>query len=271
MKEIYRKFGRVVRRENKFLVRVDEHGEAVEESGGFACHPIATWRDLPDVDAEAVKQMAIAIETLVQPPLLLERLIISDGVALHELGDRSWNERTRRVHVSIARAPHRALIDLADFSLGAIQRAANALAKVGMERDTRRVRTAPNVGAALLPALLGVIPMQQWAAPHDGKGEWIANVPAEGQPPNWFRPSYRTRPVRSWFHLRADPFGEVDPDLPQAVALLAPVHGGSASLLCATADAAFPVALELRRIAAVLPDAGWYPYAAGCFGAEIML
>lgn len=272
MREVYRKFGRVVRRENEFLVRVDEAGEAVEDGGTFACAPLEQQPDAPAIAADDVNAAADAIASLVRPPLQLERLIVSDGVAFHEFGDQRWSERTQRIHVSIARAPYRALIDRADFSTAAIAATCEALLRAGAERSVPRVRLAENVGAALLPSLIGAISMQQWGAPHDGKGEWIENaIVDDSTPRNWFRPSYRTRPVRAWFHLRTDAFGAIDSGLPVAIALLAPIHDRTLRLLCTDGDAAFVATVNASRVLAAAPTKTWFPFAAGCFGAEIML
>lgn len=272
MSETYRKFGRVVRRENDLLVRVDECGEAIEDAGRFTCSPVDEKRSLPNVDAGEVNDTADAIARLVKPPLTIERLIVSDGVALHRFGEIEWSERSRRIHLAIARPPYRALIDVAEFALDAIERVCESLARVGDERPAERVRLSESVGAALLPSLIGQIAMEQWAAPHDGKGAWIANVAvARDVPPNWFRPSYRTRPVRAWFHLRAQPRGAIDRTLPEAIALLAPIHDRSLRVLCADGGRAFVTTVSADRIAGVAPSNHWYPYGAGCFGAELML
>jgi hypothetical protein len=270
--ETYRKTGRVVRRENDWLVRVEEAGQAVEDAGIFTCEPIGDRKSDLTVDTDAVNEAADAIARLVRPPLILERLIVSEGVAEHEFGETRWTDRTRRVHVAVTHAPHRALIDLADFSFGVIERVVAALPRIRGSRTVDRVRLAPNVGAALLPALAGQIAMQQWAAPHDGKGGWIANVPvSEELPPNWFRPSYRSRPRRAWFHLRVEPLDEIDRDLPEAIALLGPIHDRTMYLLGTHGDDVFAATVPMRSIAGAAPAAEWYPYAAGCFGAELVM
>ena len=273
MSEIYRKFGRAIRRENGFLVRSEEHGQAIEDGRSFASTPIEANVDLPAINESDVPRAVGAIEAMIKPPLVLERVIVSEGVALHEFAGVKWSESTRRVHVSIAKPPLRALIDRADFDIESIRAVAGALARAGPERAApAHLQLAGNVGAALLPHFIGTIAMQQWAAPHDGKGEWIANVPvARSMPPNWFRPSYQVRPRKAWFHLRADAHGEIDADLPQVVALLSPIHDRTIRALCVARDSVFPVTVELKQFAAVRPTVEWYPYAAGCFGAEMML
>ncbi len=272
MKEVYRKFGRVVRRENATLVRVDEAGEAIEDGGLFSAAPIDSIGELPVVDAADVMAAADGITRIIKAPLSLERMLVSEGAAVHELGDRRWSDRARRVHLSIARAPHRVLIDLADFSLDRVERIVVAFAKARSEEPVHRIRLSPAVGAALLPHLLGSVPMQQWAAPVDGKGEWIANMPVrDGVPPNWFRPSYRARPVRAWFHLHVDDLAEIDRELPEAIALLAPIHDRTLRVLCEDRDRAFVSEINVDRVIAAKASADWFPYAAGCFGAAMNL
>jgi hypothetical protein len=92
-----------------------------------------------------------------------------------------------------------------------------------------------------------------------------------GQSPNWFRPSYRLRPRRAWFHLRAAPFGEIDDHIPEAIALLAPISEREIRVLCVDRDAVYPTTVRIHRIVAARPGETWYPYAAGAFGAELML
>jgi len=274
MREIYRKFGRVIRRENAVLVRADESGEAIEEGGTFSSAPIDDQCPLPEVSADAVNAAAGAIRDVVKPPVTIERLIVSEGAAFHEFQDRRWSDAARRIHVAMARPPYRALIDVAGFSTALIARVADALSCVDGERTLQRVRIAANVGASLLPSMIGQIAMQQWAAPHDGKGAWVENVEVtSGAAPNWFRPSYRSRPSRAWFHLRAEPKGEIDPDVAEAIAVLTgvPVAPPALRLLCLHRGAAFTAVVEPARLVAVHPTADWYPYAAGCFGAEMML
>ena len=91
-----------------------------------------------------------------------------------------------------------------------MERIASALLRAGGERDPpKRIRLAENVGAALLSS--AKIQKTQSAWPHDGKGQQVIERRVENEePPNWFRPSYRMRPRRAWFHLRAGSFGRID-------------------------------------------------------------
>ena len=104
MKEVYRKRGRVIRREREHLVRVSEAGEAVDDGTTFSVKPLEA-KHLPEIDSTAANAAARAIEALVEPPLILERLIVSEGSAEHDCNGAKWSENTRRVHVAIARPP----------------------------------------------------------------------------------------------------------------------------------------------------------------------
>jgi hypothetical protein len=270
VREVYRKRGRVVRREHGHLIRVDEAGEAVDDGETFSVAPLDASTRLPEINAEEVEKFARTIEAMIRPPLSLERLIVLRGDAEHDFDGVVWSETSRRVHLSIARPPIRAIVDLADFSLDLITRVIHALGRTTRQRPRpRHVRLAPNVGAALLPSLIGSEDLEQAPAPHDGKGRPIERRRVtKSHPPNWFRPSYRVRPVRAWFHLRAIRRGEVDRALPEAIALLAPIENRTIHVLCADGAA---VTVDTSRIAAIAPEETWYPYAAGAFGAEIML
>ena len=129
------------------------------------------------------------------------------------------------------------------------------------------VRLAPNVTAALLPSLADVLEIEQMPADHDGYGESVRRrALVNGElPPNWYRPSYRIRPVRAWHHLRARPFGVLDEAAPLALALLAPPEKGVLRLLCRDGG------VSVTTIRAVGESGGWYPYAAGTYGAEMLL
>jgi hypothetical protein len=279
MNEIYRKFGRTVRYENGTLVRVEEAGEAIETPDTFRCNPIReAARFSAPVSTEEVEKTIDQIRSMVKPPLVIERLVASEGLAEHEFGDRRWRETTRRVHLSIARPPHRAIIDLGDFDLADVQSAADALRNAGAERDApQRLRLAPNVAAALLPSLVGIVPpnvhLTQTAGGLDGKGQPIDACSLGGAPwPNWYRPSYRSRPLRAPFHLRAAcDVTEIDENLPRAIALLAPPDGLTLRVLCVGGAEAFPATVHVSRIDAIASASRWYPYGAGSFGSEMML
>ena len=271
MTERYRKWGRSVRREGDRLVKVDEAGEATDDRGLFRTRAIEETVDLPQPDAKSVDAAARKIESIIKPPLVVERLFLSEGIVAHECDGIRWNETPRRVHISIARPPIRALIDLAEFQFELVDSIANALLRAGEERAApRRIRLAEHVGAALLPS--AKFDKSQSAAPYDGKGRPIAERRVtSSEPPSWFRPSYRLRPRRAWFHLKIDSFGHFDPQVPQAIALLAPIGDRVVRVLCIDGDHAYPTSVRIGRLVAARPTSTWYPYGAGAFGAEMML
>lgn len=281
MSEMYRKFGRSLRYENGTIVRSDEAGEAIEDAQTFTCRPIAHSVELPPIDSLTIDDTVREIHSIVQRPLAVERLIVSEGIAEHQFGDRRWRETTRRVHVAITFRSIRALIDLGDFDLADVRLISGALARaVRAEAPTHtegRIRLAPNVAAALLPALLGLAPpnirLMQTAGGVDGKGTPIeTHDVSSGQWPNWYRPSYRVRPVRAPFSLRAScDVNQIDEDLPRAIALLAPIERLTMSVLCVRGTDVFPATVRVSRIDAVSTAVRWYPYGAGSFGAEMML
>jgi hypothetical protein len=274
--ERYRKRGRAVRRENRFLIRVDEAGEAIDDGTIFRVRSLDEHPPPPDPDEQNVERTARAIQSLIEPPLKIERLIVSEGVAEHECDGIHWSEAARRVHLSIARPPLRAIVDAADFSLAAIPRIADALRRAGGERPApRHLRLAEHVGAALLPSMVAAegVEIFQSSAPHDGRGQPIETCRVTATaPPNWFRPTYRLRPVRAWFHLRVGTTGrEIDRDTPEAVALLAPISGRTLRVLCVDGTRVYAATVEVTRILDAVATSTWYPYAAGSFGAEMML
>jgi len=218
-----------------------------------------------------------------------ERLIVSHGIAEHECNGVRWQEETRRIHVSLTKKGIRVLIDRADFDLDPIERIARALGRSGAERDApQRIRLAPNVAAALLPSLVGVAPpnveLWQTGGGFDGNGEEIhdfrvapATPPASSGTtgatwPNVFRPSYRFRPIRVPLNLRLEcQVDLIDRDIPEAIALLAPVAGLILRVLVVDGRRVYPATIRVTRIDAVAGERTWYPYGAGAFGSEIML
>lgn len=277
MAEIYRKRGSAFRYENGYTVRVVECGEALEDGESFRCEPVE-GEPLGPVAGVDVEATVAAIEALAPPPLLIERLIVSDGVAEHELAGKRWSERSRRLHLSLAIGRTRVLIDQGDFDLDALRRVAELLPRMRDERTApSRIRLAPAVTAALLPSLLGIAPpnvqILQSEGGIDGKGQHIAEWDASVPPwPNWYRPSYRGRPVRGPLNLRAVcDVAQVDADLPVALAMLAPIDGLVLRVLVADGKDVYPATVRVTRIDAVGQPERWYPYAAGSFGAEMML
>jgi hypothetical protein len=280
MREIYLKWGSVVRYENGVTIRVEEAGEATEANGLFAARPMPETAQTEVSGQSFVDHTLKTVQPFVAQTLLsvqscmIERLIISAGVSRHETNGVTWTEESQRVHLSLLNGHLRVLVDLASFDIDAIRSAAGALARAGDAREVpHRIRLTPNVAAALLPSLIGEIAIEQHGGGFDGRGQAIeTRAVTTDRPPNWYRPSYAIRPRRAWLNLRALPFGTIDKSVPVAVALLGPVTGTMLDVLCVNGNEVFPISIDAQRIAAVSHDAPvWYPYEAGSFGAEMML
>jgi hypothetical protein len=253
---IYRKHGAVARWENGTLIRVTESGVAIEEGELFSCHPERSEGPSPPPPPP-------------KPQIEAERLIVTHGLAHHQYGERTWTEETHRIHASLVHRKLRALFD--GETDDGLQHIAEALKKAESEREApRHLRLAPNVTAALIPSLIGIARVIQTAGGVDGYGTDI--VEAEGDWPNWYRPSYRIRPVRVPHNLRLEhPVTEIDETLPRAIALLAPVDGLTLRVLVEDGARVYPCTVHVTRIEAVSNERTWYPYGAGSFGAEMML
>ncbi|HEY2830712.1 MAG TPA: hypothetical protein VGJ88_11390 [Thermoanaerobaculia bacterium] len=269
---IYQKRGRVARWEHGRVVDVSESGVATEARGLFVVSPGGGSVDASLDDVASVAKPLLRIKP--------ERLIISHGVVEHICDGVCWREEARRLHVALTHNHLRALVDRADFDVEEVAKVAHALRRAGAERDAPpRVRLAPSVTAALLPHLIrdgkGIAPpnvrLVQSAGGLDGNGEEIRE--AAGPPwPNVFRPSYRFRPVSTPLNLRLEcDVDVIDRDVPEAIALLAPVTGLMLRVLVADGGRFYPTTIRVSRIDAVSPDRTWYPYGAGAFGSEIML
>lgn len=268
----YRKTGRVVRWENGTIVRAFERGIAIEEGETFTCRPDGD--DSARRADEGFSDVAAIADEIRALTKNIERLIVTEGEATHDCDGVQWSDHTRRIHLALVRHKQRVLIDQADFDLGGIERIAKALERMTAERATpARLRLAPNVVAALLPSLVGLAPpnirLVQTAGGIDGKGQPI--VEAEGDWPNWWRPSYRVRPVRVPMNLRATCDVTTMDDTPLAIALLAPVHELTLRVLVVDGTHAWPATVRVSRIDAIAASAHFYPYGAGSFGAEMML
>ena len=205
----YRKWGRVVRWENGVVVHVEEAGEAREENGVFFAAPIAEREALPDVDAERVIQLARSIGPA-------ERVIVTEGVAIHECDGIRWREETRRVHVSLIHKERRWRVVVDDAAQ--VARVRSVLARCEYFRfDTgRHIRLMPHVAAAFQFQCA----YEQLPGGRDGAGKPIEHCRVEGEPPNVYRPSYRVRPVRKWLNVRPIPFGTIDRRVWDAVAVV---------------------------------------------------
>lgn len=277
---VYRKHGSVVRWEDGAIIRIVERGVAVERDELFECYPDAPEleraADRLDSSVATVRAVADAIHAAIPAQVGIERLLVLNGSARHEIAGVEWTEESRRIHLSLVRGTMRVLVDLGAFEIDEIARAAEALARASdVEREPPpRLRLAPSLTAALLPSLAGLAPpnvrLLQTAGGIDGKGNEI--VEARRDWPNWYRPSYRVRPVRVPLNLRLEcDVVEIDPDRPVAVALLAPVDGLTMRVLVDDHRRLQPATVRLTRIDAVGPSGAWYPYGAGSFGAEMML
>lgn len=276
---IYRKRGVVVRWDNGELIRVIEHGVAIERDDLFECRPEErSGLSVPDLSdlIESVRSSVASVRAAIPKRVGIERLLLLEGASEHAYEGRHWTDSTRRLHLAMTRGSLRVLVDLPGFDEEEIRRAADALACAAeSEAETPpRLRFAPAVTAAILPSLVGLAPpnvrLLQTAGGVDGKGSEI--VEARENWPNWYRPSYRVRPARRPLNLRLEcPVTAIDPDRPRAVALLAPVEGLVARVLVDDGSSVRPATVRLTRIDAVGPMAGWYPYGSGSFGAEMML
>ncbi|MDQ3281755.1 MAG: hypothetical protein M3Q69_10110 [Acidobacteriota bacterium] len=266
---IYRKRGVVVRYENGTRIAVRECGIAREEGELFACEPDRD--DAPPLEVPEFEPPQFALPATVA----IERSLFMHGVAEHQYGETRWREETRRLHLSLTRDRMRVLIDQGPFDRDEIERIATALANAESEREPPpRLRLAPNVAAALLPSLAGIAPsnvrLVQTAGGFDGYGNAI--VEAEREWPNWYRPSYRVRPVRMPLNLRLEcDVTTIDEDRPIAIALLAPVAGLAMRVLVEDGAHVYPSTVRVTRIDAVAREWRWYPYGAGSFGAAMML
>ncbi|HEX8409857.1 MAG TPA: hypothetical protein VF883_13435 [Thermoanaerobaculia bacterium] len=256
---IYRKQGSVARWENGTLIRVTESGVAREDGDFFESFP----EPAPDFRPPLIEAPNPAIA------FTYERLILTEGYAEHEYGDRRWSERTRRLHASITHGRLRALVDQAHFDMTHLERVAHALQRAEQtEREApKKIVLAPNITAAVLPFLANTT---QTAGGVDGYGNDI--LQAAGEWPNFYRPSYRVRPVRMPHNLRLEhDVTDIDPDLPRAIALLAPVDSLSVKVLVVDGERVYPTTVQVTKIHAVGREREWYPYGAGSFGAELML
>lgn len=274
----YEKRGSAARWENGTLIRVVEAGLAEEEGERFSCRPRVT-DPLPPIDPSRVVAVAREVASLVRPPLRIERLVVSEGLAEHRVGEVVWTDRHERVLLSICRGSERALIRLGSFRTGDVAMVAERLAcsEIAERPAPSGLRLAAPVAAALLPFLAGLalpnVALWQTGGGLDGHGQPIEETRIESGPwPNWYRPSYRVRPIRLPLNLRLDcPVTEIDDSRPVAVALLAEPAGLTLRVLISDGAASWPSTVRLTGIDAVARVRTWYPYGGGAFGAEMML
>jgi hypothetical protein len=257
---IYRKRGSVARWENGTLICVTECGIAIEKDDLFECHPERS----EGPGGEGLDLPADPPPSLATRGMTVERLILLDGLAEHQYGDVRWAERTQRLHLAMTNSTERVLIDQADFDTTHIERVAAALQRMKPERDApKHLRLAKNVTAALVPFLGGI----QTAGGKDGYGNDIIDG---GE--SWYRPSYRVRPVKMKLNVRLEhDVTEIDRDLPEAIALLRPVDGLTVRVLMQHGEDVWPAVVRIGKIRGLGREQAFYPYAAGSFGAEMML
>ena len=213
---IYRKWGRVVRWENGTLVRVEEAGEAREENGVFYAQPIVHDVILSREDGEgsqSARALHLEILRCAQDDVGVERVLVTEGIAIHEYGATRWEETISRVHVAFTRKPWRVLVD--DFDVAGV---ANALSRCEGEKDFEHVLVPPHIHVD------SNCEKEQLPGGLDGYGRPIERRRVHGEPPNFYRPSYRVRPVRKWMNVKPIPFGVMQ-DAPRVLAL---VDGGKA-------------------------------------------
>lgn len=272
MREVYRKYGTILRYENGTMIRVHESGQAVEEDSLFACAPLRDRERLPDIEDGAVATVVGQVREAAGD-LTIERLIVTDGRAEHEFEGRSWSDRNRRVHLSIANGVHRMLIDEGDFDVTAVESLARQFARIGRERPAPgRVRLSARVMAGLTQPMVNVAPpnvtVEQVAGGIDGKGQPIGASVGPAWP-NVYRPSYRVRPMRLPINVAVRcSVTTVERGLPEAVALLAPTSGLVLRALCVDGDDVYPATLRVVRIDAVAGTVRWFPYGTGVWAGE---
>jgi hypothetical protein len=233
----YRKWGRVVRWENGTLVRVEEAGGAREENGIFLAGPIAHDVILSREDGEGsrtrVRTIADEILRCAQDDVGIERVLVAEGVAVHECDGVRWQEETRRVHVALVRRPWRVLVDDAD-----VAPVASALARCEGERDFEHVIVPPHIDVD------ANCEKEQLPGGLDGYGRPIERRRVDGEPPNFYRPSYRVRPVRKWLNVKPIPFGVMH-DAPRVLAL-----AGGGKALVDDGGRVFITPLRVERVTA---------------------
>jgi hypothetical protein len=233
---IYRKWGRVVRWENGTLVRVEEAGEAREENGVFYAQPIAERGVIPSAsEGSPARVIAVAegILRCAQDDVGVERVLVAEGIAIHECDGVRWEEQTRRVHVALTRKPWRVLVDDAG-----VADVAGALARCVGEKDFEHVLVPPHIHVD------ADCEKEQLSGGLDGYGRPIERHRVAGEPPNFYRPSYRVRPVRKWMNVKPIPFGVMH----EAPRVLALVDGGKA--LVEHEQRVFVTRLRVERVTA---------------------
>jgi len=315
MNERYAKSGHTFRIEidarQKTAFSIEESGVAVLEKQHFRCFPAEDTAEISPPPREELEAVVERVQLMVRGPLTIERLIAISGVSAHEFraGEEHnrWNETAARLHVSVADRSTglRLLLDLGSSSPASLHfrefhEPLEALRMITPALKPTRcstLRLRPAVAAALWPALIANQPARQALdfvqrtseiMPFDGKGRHVvegslSRFRLSAEWPNFFRPSYRVRPLRA-------PLG-IDLHLPHkstvnegfdALALLAPCRALDdsirADLLCRDPDGRSFAATAVMKsetwkatIAGTGDQARWYPFSGGSFGRETEL
>jgi hypothetical protein len=316
----YIKQGRSVRlevtRAGRSRLEVSEHGEATEDGRTFVARSAAPASGVRKPAASVLASIETQLLAALPPTVSIERMTAVTGTAKHRfapsgLPEREWSESHIRLHASLVHRERaaRVLVDLGgarwtEQHSAWLARVAAALGQLdggGPLRSWKVLRLGSSIAAALWPELLVALLEHPGAGSRlalsqrrhdvfrlDGFGDPIAEVPLSGAGvvspahwPNFFRPTYRVRPVRAAFHLGATlPPSNERPDA-DAVALLAPirVHRSVVNLELLATDRnvsfALPVVIGVERLASSLFAGAqkemWFPYAAGSWGGAVLL
>ncbi|MEO8217884.1 MAG: hypothetical protein ABI718_12455 [Acidobacteriota bacterium] len=311
----YLKHGRSFRSESASggpaTIELSEHGFALEDDGLFSCGSLESDSAIVEPDRSAAVAIAAAVSAPLPPNVLVERRVVVSGSAQHAIESdepicqsRTWTENFVRVHLSLMNRRHRlrSMIDLgagapSQIPLEHVPRIARAMADWnGEHRSTPggvSVTLPPDISAALLvhlavfPSLrsgLGLTQSNHNVFRFDGYGTLIEEHPlSDDFPPNFFRPSFRSRPTRVWFHIDTvaenSNLGAWDY---RAEALLGPIRSGNGrialGLLCRALDeAVFAVEIDLdadgwlRAISGTSSERTWFPFAAGSWGRTLLV
>lgn len=312
MIESYEKRGVSVRVEKSgrstSTVVAREHGRAFRERGRFRAEscgerPLAV---APDV-AGAV-EVARRLSALETHAAAIERMTVMAGIAEHaiEFGKErcEWTESVARVHLSLVN-PEREL--RVSVSLGAdridalqLEHAAAAASALGAAAPHAPpfhgvVQLAPPVSAAMWvflcnhPSLVAGsrLLLEQSthpAWPFDGAGRKVELHAVDGATPvSLFRPSYRTMPAATWFHVRASVRGVGRLSRragAHVAALLSPFRltrtSLAAEVIAGCGEATFAATLEIPRdgfgeaIQRISRRAAWFPEGAGAWGSATL-
>lgn len=253
MMEPYRKHGHTLRLERyaeaRALLQMTECGEAFVEEGTFIARPFACGE--PPAGASPRSDALQEIERRLVYSRFVEHLVIVTGTAHHECGDRQWQERFARIHVTLTRGgtdPLRVSIDtgsdeIEQIDLGAIESVIAALTTSDPgDIAPGTIELTPHVTAQVTRILAGTITpdirLQQPLAieqrppaayGRDGTGMPVSRVEivsagsrgtTRSSPPNFYRPSYRAAPVRHPLHLALRrELVTASRDLPRAIAV----------------------------------------------------